>query len=94
MYRGWMDRCEGRHDGVSRINLCSRAQRPTGMGSSDNAVCRRSVTVPSAVEALGLDGMKYTLGWLVLVSGRVEVGMDYPVIGILGTLGFMPVEWI
>lgn len=68
MYRGWVGRCEadaGRHDGVSRISLCSRAHRPTGMGSSASVVCSRSVIVGRAVVALGLEGMKKTLVWLV-----------------------------
>lgn len=68
MYRGCVGRCDadaGRHEGVSRISLCSRAQRPMGVGSSDSLEWRRSVTVDRAVEALGLEGMKKTLGWSV-----------------------------
>lgn len=64
MYLGCAGRWDadaGRQEGVSRISLCSMAQRPTGIGSSAKAVCRRSVTVARAVEALGLEGTKNTL---------------------------------
>lgn len=67
MYRGWVGRCEadaGRHEGVSRISLCSRAHRPIGIGSSDKAVCSRSVIVDRAVVAFGFEGMKKIL-WFV-----------------------------
>ena len=47
------------------MSLCSRAQRPMGMGLSARAVWRRSVIVARAVDALGLEGMKKTLLTLV-----------------------------
>lgn len=50
----------GRHEGVSRISLCSKAQRPTGFASL-NTELRRSVTVDRAVNEFGFDGMKNTL---------------------------------
>lgn len=68
---------------MSRMSLCSRAQRPTGIRSSERTVCRRSVIVERTVEELGFEGMKKTL---VFVSGcmeRVEVDVLYPVMGIL-----------
>ena len=49
---------------MSRISLCSRAHRPTGIGSSASAVWRRSVIFGSAVGELGFEGMKKTLGFV------------------------------
>lgn len=54
----------GMHDGVSRSSLCSRAQRPTGTGSSAKMERRRSVRAARAVgpvAALGVAGTKKTL---------------------------------
>jgi hypothetical protein len=65
MYFGASERCVpefGRQEGVSRISLCSRAHRVTGVASSAKRAVRRSVTVARAVAALGLEGMKKTLG--------------------------------
>lgn len=47
------------------MSLCSSAQRPTGMGSSERTVCRRSEIVERMVEELGFEGMKKTLVLLV-----------------------------
>lgn len=47
------------------MSLCSIAQRPTGMGSSERTVCRRSEIVERTVEELGFEGMKKTLVLLV-----------------------------
>lgn len=67
------------------MSLCSRAQRPTGTGSSAREVCRRSVMVARAVEALGLEGMKKTL-WLVSVW-RICGGEMYGWMGLGGIPG-------
>ena len=52
------------HEGVSRISLCSRAQRATGVDSSANLELMRSVTVARAVEAFGFEGTKKTLSFI------------------------------
>lgn len=79
IYRGWDGRCDadaGRHEGVSRISLCSRAHRPTGIiGSSGRAVCRRSVIVLRRVEEFGLEGTKKTL--LVVVGFVLAGGLSF-----------------
>jgi len=49
------------------MSLCSSAQRPTGMGSSERTVCRRSEIVERMVEELGFEGMKKTLIFVLLV---------------------------
>lgn len=62
MYRGFVGRWaldEGSRPGVSRMSLCSSAQRPMGIKSeSVNVVRRRSATVGRAVVEFGWEGMK------------------------------------
>lgn len=60
MYSGFVGRCdEGNRLGVSRMSLCSSAQRLTGIRSSSVNVERsRSVIVGRAVVEFGWEGTK------------------------------------